>query len=152
MSSTSATANLWFVDTNVLLYTLDTANPSKQAAALKWRDFLWERQAGCLSWQVLNEFYANAASKTGAPPAVARAIVESYSLWPVSTFSLGLLRRAWHWTDSAQLNYWDALILASAERSGCRWLLSEDFQDGRKYGAVQAVNPFRTEPNGLFRS
>jgi predicted nucleic acid-binding protein len=140
------------VDTNVLLYTLDAANPSKQAAALKWRDFLWEQQAGCLSWQVLNEFYTNATGKIGTPPSVARTIVESYSQWPVSPFSLALLRRAWHWTDHAQINYWDALILASAERSGCRWLLSEDFQDGRKYGQVQVVNPFRTEPNEFIHS
>jgi predicted nucleic acid-binding protein len=152
MSSTSGTANRWFVDTNVLLYTLDSANPSKQAAALRWRDFLWKHRAGCLSWQVLNEFYANATGKTGAPPAVARAMVEAYAQWPVSPFSLALLRRAWHWTDDAQINYWDALILTAAEHTGCRWLLSEDFQDGRKYGSVQAVNPFRTEPNGLFRS
>jgi len=138
------------VDTNVLLYTLDTANPSKQAAALKWRDFLWEHRAGCLSWQVLNEFYANAIAKIGAPPAAARGIVEAYAQWPVSPFSVTLLRRAWHWTDVAHINYWDAVILAAAERSGCRWLLSEDFPDGRKYGPVQAVNPFRTEPNEAF--
>jgi predicted nucleic acid-binding protein len=151
MSSISA-ANLWFVDTNVLLYTLDSANALKQAAALTWRDALWEHRSGCLSWQVLNEFYANATAKMRAPAAVTRAMVEAYAHWPVSGFSLSLVQRAWRWTDQTGISYWDALILASAERSGCRWLLSEDFQDGRKYGSVQAVNPFRTDPNGFFGS
>jgi len=32
---------------------------------------------------------------------------------------------------------------------GCRWLLAEDFQHARRYGSVQIVNPFRTEPNAL---
>lgn len=40
--------------------------------------------------------------------------------------SLGLLRQAWYWADRAQLGYWDALILAAAQRSGARYLLSED--------------------------
>jgi predicted nucleic acid-binding protein len=151
MSSTSA-ANLWFVDTNVLLYTLDSANPAKQAAALRWRDALWENRSGCISWQVLNEFYANATAKMRAPATVTRTMVEAYAQWPVAGFSLLLVQRAWHWSDHAGIAYWDALILASAERSGCRWLLSEDFQDGRKYGSVEAVNPFRTEPNGFFGS
>jgi predicted nucleic acid-binding protein len=79
-------------------------------------------------------------------------LVETYTQWNVVELSLALLQRAWQWTDQTGISYWDALILASAERSGCRWLLSEDFQDGRKYGSVQAVNPFRTEPNGLFGS
>jgi predicted nucleic acid-binding protein len=138
------------VDTNVLLYTVDAANPGKQDAALRWRDALWSSRAGRLSWQVLNEFYANATTKLVMPPAIARTMVESYAAWPVIGFSLELLRRAWHWVDHAHLPYWDALILASAERAGCQWLLTEDFQDGRKYGSVRVVNPFRTEPNGLL--
>ncbi|HUI81213.1 MAG TPA: PIN domain-containing protein [Bryobacteraceae bacterium] len=143
---------MWFVDTNILLYSADTTHPSKQAAAQRWRDFLWARSVGRLSWQVLNEFYANAIGRVGIPPAVARAMVESYSQWPVSSFNMTLIRRAWHWTDHAQINYWDGLILAAAEQSGCRWLLTEDFQHGRKYGAVQVVNPFRSEPDGRFAS
>jgi predicted nucleic acid-binding protein len=60
--------------------------------------------------------------------------------------SLMLTRRAWHWTDEAQVSYWDRLILAAAERAGCKRLLSEDFQSGRLYGSVRVVNPFRERP------
>jgi predicted nucleic acid-binding protein len=57
------------------------------------------------------------------------------------------IRRAWHWMDEAQLSYWDALILSSsAEASGCQWLLSEDFQNGRAYGSVTVINPFSQAP------
>jgi predicted nucleic acid-binding protein len=137
------------VDTNFLLYTLDTANPLKQASAIRWRTFLWDHRAGCTSWQVLNEFYANAIRKSGASAATLRSLAEAYAQWPVVSPTLSLLRRAWHWSDHAQINYWDGLILAAAEHSGCRWLLSEDFQHGRRYGSVKVVNPFRTEPNGF---
>lgn len=141
---------LCFVDTNVLLYTLDSTSQAQQAAALRWRDALWERRVGRLSWQVLNEFYVNATGKMGAPVATARQMVESYAEWGPIGFTLTLLQRAWHWMDRASLSYWDALILAAAERSGCRWLLSEDFQHDREYGTVHVIHPFRTEPAGFF--
>ena len=134
------------MDTNVLLYTLDTANVQKQAAALRWRDVLWEHETGRVSWQVLNELYVNATRKLGVPANIARTLVRSYAQWPATELGFALVERAWHWTDRADINYWDALILAAAERAGCRWLLSEDFQEGRKYGSVEVVNPFRTGP------
>ena len=46
-----------------------------------------------------------------------------------------------------QLSYWDALILAAAQRSGARYLLSEDFQDEREYADVKVLNPFTRSPS-----
>lgn len=139
-------AERFFVDTNVLLYSLDSADPQKQATATEWLKCLWADGAGCLSWQVLNEFYVNAIRKLGAPASKARAVIETFALWRPVDPSLGLMQRAWHWMDSAQLTYWDALIVAAAERAGCACLLSEDFQAGRKLGSVTVVNPFRSRP------
>jgi len=109
----------------------------------------WEGGQCRISWQVLDEFYANAAGKLGAPAREARAMVEVFAKLGPADFNLGLIRRAWHWVDSAGVSYWDGLILASAEAAGCAYLLSEDFQSGRKYGAVTVVNPFR-EDAGKF--
>lgn len=145
-----AGANRFFVDTNLLIYTLDSRNPSKQRMAARWRDCLWETTAGRLSWQVLNEFYSNTSGKIGLPRAQARAVVESYAEWQPIGFSLEIIRRAWHWVDRSGISYWDGLILASAEIADCRWLLSEDFQEGRQYGGVRVVNPFTSEPGEFF--
>lgn len=148
---TSTTADsTCFVDTNILLYTLDTADTAKHTTVLRWRDALWQTGTGRLSWQVLNEFYVNATRKLQAPAKVARAMVKFYSRWPVIDFSLPLIERAWYWADHAGIPYWDALILAAAERSGCRWLLSEDFSHGRRYGSVQVVNPFGADPKEIL--
>jgi len=137
----------FFVDTNVLLYSLDPADRAKQRAAQRWLAAVWEQGSGSLSWQVLHEFYVNAIRKVGAPKTKARATVEAFSLWhPVET-CLGLIGRAWHWMDEAQLTYWDGLIVAAAEQSGSAWLLSEDFQVGRKFGMVTVVSPFCAEPH-----
>ncbi len=138
-----------FIDTNVLLYSLDAVNRDKQAQASKWLDALWSTGGGRLSWQVLNEFYVNAVRKIGAPKAVVRERVELFALWQPLDHSLGLAQRAWHWSDDAQLTHWDALIVAAAERCACRWLLSEDFQEGRRFGCVTIVNPFTRSPGEI---
>jgi predicted nucleic acid-binding protein len=139
-------AEHFFVDTNVLLYSLDPADSRKQKAAQLWMTALWEQAAGRLSWQVLHEFYVNAIRKLRTPPRRARATVEALALWEPVDSSIVLVQRAWFWMDEARLSYWDSLIVAAAERSGCAGLLSEDFQEGQTLGSVKVINPFRTNP------
>jgi predicted nucleic acid-binding protein len=142
--------NPTFVDTNVILYSWDTADQRKHVLANRWLEFLWSARSGRVSWQVLNECYHNATRKIGAPPASVRTAIELYADWQPADFSLPILRRAWYWIDRADLSYWDGLILAAAESLNCRWLLSEDFQGGRTYGSVRIVNPFEIDPEPFF--
>lgn len=139
----------FFVDTNVLLYEIDASAPIKQRQAHSWIDLLWEESAGALSWQVLHEFYVNATGKLRSSASHARSVVELFTQWqPVDT-TYALIQRAWYWTDTAQLSHWDALIVAAAERRGCQWLLSEDFQAGQKLGTITVVNPFAKLPEAF---
>jgi predicted nucleic acid-binding protein len=134
-----------FTDSNVFLYTIDLRDPAKQARAHEWIDALWVSGAGRLSWQVIHEFYANAL-RLGATKAAARKNAELMAQWRIAAPGLSSLQRAWHWVDSARISFWDALIVAAAEDSGCAWLISEDFQHARKFGEVTVVNPFAASP------
>ena len=145
-------ANRFFVDTNVLLYSLDGVNRDKQRRASEWISFLWSTGSGVLSWQVLHEFYANATRKLGLETEIARIQVRRFQSWEPLDTSFALVERAWYWFDSAGLSYWDGLILAAAERSGARFLLSEDFQANRHYHDVRIVNPFHLSPKELTQS
>jgi predicted nucleic acid-binding protein len=138
-----------FVDTNVFIYSVDPTDQVKQDIALRWIDTLWLSEGGRISWQVLHEFYVTASRKVGIGVPRCREIVESLKLWHPGEVSFGLIERAWYWTDTAQLTYWDSLILASAERQSCQWLLTEDFSGGRKYGDVTAINPFQHSPESI---
>jgi predicted nucleic acid-binding protein len=51
-----------------------------------------------------------------------------------------------------QLGIWDAVILATASQSGCRFLLSEDMQDGFTWGGVTVVNPFTSSAPPMLES
>ena len=141
----------FFIDTNVLLYTLDPRNDAKRRQALLWVDWLWQSTAAYISWQVLQEFYHNAVRKFGVPPSQARAAVTLWSEWHPPDVTFGLIERAWFWTDQSQISFWDALIVSAAERAGCRWLLSEDFQAGRTFGAITVLSPFASDPGDRFR-
>jgi predicted nucleic acid-binding protein len=125
-----------FVDSNLLLYYVDPVDSGKLVSAAESLEALASGSG------VLHEFYWNAVRKMRLEPARAREIVEDLAHWtPVDT-TLGLVQQAWQWTESAQLSYWDALILAAAQRAGARYLLSEDFQPDRRYDSVQVLNPF----------
>jgi predicted nucleic acid-binding protein len=135
-----------FVDTNVLLYSLDARDQLKRSRANSWLDHLWRTGTGRLSWQVLHEFYANAVRKIGVPSPEAREAVTLFASWQPAGMNVALVEQAWFWMDRAQLSYWDSLILASARRLGCRYLLSEDFQAAREFDGVTVVNPFQQPP------
>jgi predicted nucleic acid-binding protein len=136
----------YFVDSNVFLYIFDRANATKGAQAEIWLAWLWENTCGVVSWQVVQEFYSNAIRKFGAAPEKTRNYVKLMSEWNPPDVTIGLIERAWHWCDEAQVDFWDALIVAAAERTRCRFLLSEDFQTGREFGSITIVSPFETSP------
>ena len=47
------------------------------------------------------------------------------------------------------ISYWDALIVAAAEHSGCRKLLSEDLNSDQLYHGIVVVDPFVTVTDGV---
>ena len=143
-----------FVDTNVLLYSEDGADPKKQAQALAWLKELWQRRCGRLSTQVLNEFYVNATRKL--QPAMssgdARAEVRRYQRWHPWQIDQATVEAAWAAESRFKLSYWDALIVAAAQQQGCDLLLSEDLQHEQRFDSVQVINPFLVGPQRLERA
>lgn len=137
-----------FVDTNVLVYSRDASEPEKQGAAAAWLAALWERRAGRLSYQVLQEFYVTVTAKLspGMDRDAARRDVQALLAWKPLPTDGRLLLGAWHVQDRYRFPFWDALIAAAAQAAGCRYLLSEDFQAGLEMGELTVVNPFRTQP------
>ena len=132
-----------FVDTNVLIYAHDVDATSKHKAAKSVLQELWSERNGVLSVQVLQEFYVNVTRKITRPisRASARLIVGSYSIWCVESGPADI-SNAFRIEDEAQIGFWDALILASAFRSGATKILSEDLNAGQVIAGIRIVNPF----------
>jgi predicted nucleic acid-binding protein len=143
-----------FVDTNVLVYSRDQSESSKQPRADSWRKALWRSRAGRLSVQVLQEYYVTVTRKLspGMPRQRARQEVADLVLWQPVELTPELLNGAWELEDRHQLSYWDALIVAAAQEAECRFLLTEDLQSGARYGDVQVIDPFQVEPEEILEA
>jgi predicted nucleic acid-binding protein len=134
-----------FVDTNILIYAHDAdAGAKRERAAQRLRE-LWTSGAGCLSVQVLQEFYVNVTRKLATPIALAtaRQIVSSYAVWVRSSTTAQTVVRATEISESAQISFWDAMILAAAEESDALVLWSEDLNTGQTIAGIKVVNPLQ---------
>ena len=62
-----------FVDTNVLVYAFDRSAGARHEIAREQVSKLWEEDLGCLSIQVLQEFYVTVTQKIRSPLATDQA-------------------------------------------------------------------------------
>ena len=138
-----------FVDTNVLLYAVDTAEPEKHRAAASWRSELWRSRRGRLSYQVLQEFYVQAVRKNPRRAEAARAEVRDFFAWEPVALDTSVIETAWSLQERFSLSFWDALIVAAAQSADCGFLLTEDLSHGQDLDGVRVVSPFRVGPSEL---
>jgi len=133
-----------FVDTNVLVYAHDTDAGDRHAAAKAVLAELWDDRSGCLSTQVLQEFYAVVTRKfkPPMPRTKARALVAAYGEWSAVATEPQLIISASRLEEEHTLSFWDALIIQAAIQAGAECLLSEDLQNGRRFGVLTIENPF----------
>jgi predicted nucleic acid-binding protein len=133
-----------FVDTNLLLYAYDRDAGEKHQKARKAVGELWENNGGVLSAQVLEEFYVNVTRKIPKPLTKKQGLelISQYLSWDTVSIHGGMVAEAAQLEERAKISFWDALIVVSAQRSGARLLLTEDFQAGRKFGELAVKNPF----------
>jgi predicted nucleic acid-binding protein len=80
----------------------------------------------------------------------ARALVRLFAPFAVAPLIPALMPQAWRFEDRYGVAYYDALLLASANAAACDYFLSEDLNDGQRYGSVQAINPFRHAPEDVL--
>ncbi len=140
-----------FVDTHVLVYSEDQADPAKHRAARDWLTALWSRRCGRVSTQVLDEFYVVTTHKL--KPAMhmgdARAEVRRYQRWQPWVVDQATVETAWGIEARFNVRFWDALMLAAAQHQGCHLMLTEDLQHGQMVDGVRIINPFLVGPDTL---
>lgn len=132
-----------FFDSNILLYTDDKRDPSKQAKALALLQSGWASSNLVLSTQVLQEYFAASTRKLGVSAQAAQRKIELLSQ-QLSVFSIAPedIVQAIDIHRLHSFSFWDALIVRMAQKTACTVLFSEDMQHGRVIGNVKIVNPF----------
>jgi len=142
-----------FVDTNVLAYVFDDAEPEKKVAARRCLDH--ERRSGELvvSTQVLQELFV-CLTRGGAPmasPDVAEQAVMDAAKLTVVQIDVALVLEAIGQSRRSQLSFWDALIVRAAVAGRCERLLTEDLSHGQVLDGVRVESPFVSTRAGARR-
>ncbi len=130
-----------FLDTNILIYAVSAneAEAKKRRMAIELL-----RTKFAVSTQVLQEFYATSTRKPNIPltPIEALTWVEMLEQQPCAVIDPSLIKTAIATSQRFRIAYWDAAIIAAAERLGAETLFTEDLNHGQSYGSVRVINPF----------
>lgn len=144
----SAESRREFVDANVLVYAFDASAGVKQKAAERLLERLWETGSGCLSVQVLQEFFVTVTRKVARPLPAQEALtrIRELAVWRVFTPTADDVIEAVGLHMQARISFWDAMIVVAAADTGCDVLWTEDLTDGQVLRSVRIQNPFSPQP------
>lgn len=134
------------LDTNVLVYSYDRSDLSKQRFALATLDALASAGVGAISTQVLAEFFVTAVRKLAQPLPLedaSREMEHHLRTWTVLEVSGPVVLEAVRGVRQHKLNYGDAQIWAVARLNHIPLVLSEDFSEGIVLEGVRFLNPLR---------
>ena len=136
--------NRKFVDTNVLVYAHDVTAADKHRRARALLEELWDTREGCLSVQVLQEFFVTTTRKIPKPleTSAAAQIINDLARWHVHAPAASDVLAAIDIHQQTGASFWEAMIVRSAQALGCRTLYSEDLNSGQISVEVQVSNPF----------
>ncbi len=133
-----------FIDTNLIVYTLDKSNVDKQERARNIIRKIVNVHQPVISTQVIKEFYVVAINKMKADPIIVKNILHNFRNMEIVTNDLELIEQAIDISVISQISFWDSLIIAAAEKANCEYIFSEDLNPGQTYRGVLVVNPFET--------
>lgn len=130
-----------FLDTNIVVYAYDRADPEKQVVAIA---ILESEDRLTVSTQVLLETYWVLTRRLAEPlgEEAATEVIDTLARLPVVNTDAELVQRAIRSSRRHQLALWDAMIIEAAREAGCKRVLSEDLQNGLNLDGVVVENPF----------
>lgn len=130
----------YFLDTNILLYRYSAQDNEKRSISAN----LLESGQAIVTVQVMNEFCNVTRKKFPASYSkIESTLIEIQGLLPIMPLDFIDTLTAIRISARYRYSYYDSLILASAERHGCRLVISEDMQSGQVLeSGVRILNPF----------
>lgn len=134
-----------FIDTNILIYSIDKSHPEKQKKCRSLLRSAAEGVTGVISTQVMQEFYTAATTKLGADPLITKDIIRSLERFEIVIITPDLIKDAVDCSIINRLSFWDALIVTAAGAAKCSTLWTEDLNDGQIIRGVRVENPIKMD-------
>ena len=135
----------YFLDTNIFVHSFNPKENNKRLRSLELISIAIDKQIGCVSYQVIQEFLNVATRKFIKPLSVSdcQRYLNSVLEPLCEVFaSVGLYNQALEISERWRYSFYDSLIIAAAANSKCSILYSEDLQHGQKVQDLIIINPF----------
>lgn len=133
-----------FLDTNVLVYSADLANVQKQDRAIAIiKAAMANRSDYSISTQALTEFANVALKKLRIAPEIVIDYLQFFESITTIAPDPALVRRGVEIKALYGIQYYDAMMIAAAERAEAAEIWTEDLNEGQCYCGIRAHNPFR---------
>jgi predicted nucleic acid-binding protein len=134
------------VDTNLLVYAVDTNEPVKQATARALLRQLGNARNVVLLWQVAGEFLS-CMVQWERSNRITAADTHAYFSWvrrliPLQASSEAIFDLSMSLRSKHSLSHWDSMLLAACIDGGIDTLYTEDLSHGVVYDGVTVLNPF----------
>lgn len=140
------------LDTNILAYAEGIGDSKRCDEAILLVENLPSNRV-LLPAQTLGELYRVLNSKANKTPEETRDAILSWAdSFDVLDSTWSSFQAAFDLSTFHKLQIWDALILSVTAENRCRFLVSEDFQNGFTWKGVTIVNPFVRPLNQVFES
>ena len=132
-----------FLDTNILVYAVTDDDPRKREIAIDLITHALEvNHDGCISTQVLQEFCNTMYKKTKRTRQEIDALLDGFRDLLKTDVTIDLVRHAIDVKEEYGIQFYDALIVSTAEKLGCTEIISEDLNPDQTYRGMAVVNPF----------
>ena len=132
-----------FIDTNVLIYQLDSRDRAKQQKCREIVKGLVINHEAVISTQILQEFYVVCTGKLRIKPILVKGIMHGFENMEVVSIGPELINEAIDTTIQYKLSFWDSLVVVSAESAKCQHLFTEDLNEGQIIRNVKILNPLK---------
>ena len=142
---------LFFLDTNIFVYTLLASEPRKKVRAVQLLEQALASHTGCVSYQVIQEFANVSLRKFAQCFSVheCKQFIDA-AMQPLNRVASSpeLFEAALNLHDETRYSFYDCLVIAAALQAGANVLYTEDLQHNQLIdGRLRIVNPFLAVAN-----
>ena len=133
-----------FFDTNILVYAATNQEPHKADIARELIQHALEvNHDGVISVQVMTEFANVMKTRFNAAATEIDEWVSQFYPLLVTEVTMDVVRNALYVKEEYGIQFYDALIVATAEKLGCHEIVTEDLNPDQTYRGMAVVNPFK---------
>ena len=133
-----------FFDTNMLVYAATNQEPQKGDIARELIQHALEvNHDGVISVQVMTEFANVMKTRFNATATEIDEWVSQFYPLLVTEVTMDVVRNALYVKEEYGIQFYDALIVATAEKLGCHEIVTEDLNPSQTYRGMAVVNPFK---------